>query len=201
MGKVFALSVLAMTAMTARCERSVLLGPLPEWSFADTEVSTNAHFAVGDREPSDMKFSLELQATASNNVQVVFGTDGDTDGELSAEEERLCVAWDCGQWVTRCGLAVVQDASDDGPFSYECAPATTNGVKRLDWWFHTAKNGSRRLTVLENGCDAPLTAGEIPLWVWDPSWDTVRLTVRGMAERGGSFRASVETVGTRIVIR
>lgn len=201
MGKVFVLFALVMTVMTGYCERSVLLGPLPDWSFADTEVSTNAHFAVGDGDSRDMRFSLELQATPSNNVQVAFGTDGDADGELSADEEGFCVAWDCGVWVTRRGLDGVKNAAEAGEPFYECAPATTNAIKRLDWWFHTTKTERRRLIVLENGCDAPLTADEIPPWIWDPAWNTVRLTVRGLGGRDGLFRASVETVGTRIVIR
>ena len=44
---------------------------------------------------------IELDATASNCVEVVFGADADGDGKLGVKEGELCVGWDCGEWFWR----------------------------------------------------------------------------------------------------
>ena len=59
---------------------------LPDSSFADTEVSTNFTFAVGGGSNRKLVFSLELQATPSNNVEVAIGCDANGDGRLSLNE-------------------------------------------------------------------------------------------------------------------
>ena len=52
---------------------AVEVGELPQSAFADTEVSTNVAFAVGAHANRKLVFTLELQATASNNVEVAIG--------------------------------------------------------------------------------------------------------------------------------
>ncbi len=46
------------------------------------------------------KFSvqIELDATPSNGVEVVFGRDVDGDGILSRTEEEMTVGYCCGEW-------------------------------------------------------------------------------------------------------
>ena len=46
-------------------------------------------------------FSLELEATPSNNVEVAIGHDADCDGHLSLDETALAVGYDCGEWFVR----------------------------------------------------------------------------------------------------
>ena len=70
----------------------------PEAEFADTEVSTNVAFAVGAHANRKLVFTLELQASPSNNVEVAIGCDADGDGHLSIEESDLTVGYDCGVW-------------------------------------------------------------------------------------------------------
>ena len=43
-------------------------------SYADAEAMTNVVFNVGDSDDRLFRLSLELNATADNNVSVVFGT-------------------------------------------------------------------------------------------------------------------------------
>ena len=74
---------------------------LPPSEFADTEVSTNFTFAVGEGGGRRLVFSLELEATPMNNVEVAIGDDADEDGLLSLDETALAVGYDCGEWFTR----------------------------------------------------------------------------------------------------
>ena len=80
---------------------AVELPVLPQSDFADTEVSTNFTFAVGGRSNRRLVFSLELQASPSNNMEVAIGCDADEDGQLSLDETALVVGYDCGEWFVR----------------------------------------------------------------------------------------------------
>ncbi|MGN0855301.1 MAG: hypothetical protein ACI4R9_07265 [Kiritimatiellia bacterium] len=173
--------------------RPVGLGPLPAWDCLDTEVSTNAAFAVVDPNNRYLTFELELYATPSNNVQVAFGRDADGDGVLSVFETALIVGWDCGEWVAL-GLRP-QDAVR--------SPAQTmNATKRLQWNLYEGNDIPRKLSAAENGTPIPHFDGVCPPnWFLDPGWDMVRLTVRGTDAPNESFRAQMIAPGTRITIR
>ena len=59
---------------------AVEVGGLPAWELADTEVSTNVPFAFPPVAARHFLLSLELAGTPSNNVQVAFGRDANTNG-------------------------------------------------------------------------------------------------------------------------
>ena len=92
------------SACAALC---VEVAALPDAAFADTEVSTNFTFGVGAVANRRLVFTLELQATPSNNVEVAIGCDADGDGHLSLDESGLTVGYDCGEWFV---LSAEKDA-------------------------------------------------------------------------------------------
>ena len=97
----------------------ISVGPLPAPDYADTEVSTNFVFSVGEGQSRSLVFTVELQATPSNNVEVAIGVDADEDGSLSVEESELCVGYDCGTWFVRSSsddAATTTDVADSGVF-------------------------------------------------------------------------------------
>ena len=97
----------------------VAVGPLPVSDYADTEVSTNFAFSVGDGQSRGIVFTVELQASPSNNVEVATGVDADKDGRLSVDESELCVGYDCGTWFVRSAsddAITTTDAADSGVF-------------------------------------------------------------------------------------
>ena len=65
----FCLSVIFMSASSFCVE----IPALPPSEYADTEVATNFSFAVGESGGCRLVFSLELQATPTNNVEVAIG--------------------------------------------------------------------------------------------------------------------------------
>jgi len=113
----------------------VAVGPLPAPEFADTEVSTNFVFSVGEGQNRSLVFTVELQATPSNNVEVAIGVDADEDGNLSLYESGLCVGYDCGTWFVR-------SASDD---AITTSDAAGSGVFR-----RTYRVRARRVNPLWN---------------------------------------------------
>ena len=74
---------------------------LPPSEFADTEVSTNMAFVVERPAMTRIEFTVALDATPTNNVEVAIGTDANGDGNLSVEESAYVYGYDCGTWFAR----------------------------------------------------------------------------------------------------
>ena len=96
--KTLVFSILALTAASAL---AVMVEPLPPSEYADTEISTNIAFVVDRTEMTRIEFTVALDATPTNNVEVAIGTDGNGDGNLSVEEAAYVFGWDCGRWFVR----------------------------------------------------------------------------------------------------
>jgi len=111
--------VLISVAFVAACVSGVEVPAIPPSEFADTEVSTNFTFAVGEGSNRRLVFSLELAASPTNNVEVAIGCDADEDGSLSLDEAALTVGYDCGEWLVRSaanGSVTYSDMADSGVF-------------------------------------------------------------------------------------
>ena len=80
---------------------AVTVEPLPQSEFADTEVSTNIAFAVERPAMTRIEFTVSLDATPTNNVEVAIGTDANSDGSLAVEESAYVFGYDCGTWFAR----------------------------------------------------------------------------------------------------
>ena len=80
----------------------VTVEPLPPSEYADTEASTNIPFEVSFDAMSRMNFSISLDASPSNCVEVSIGEDTNADGNLSPEEAAHTFGFDCGRWFKRC---------------------------------------------------------------------------------------------------
>ena len=98
----FAVPVLfVLFSFSAFAAAWVVVPQLPEAMRPLAEVETNVAFSVGAPCDNLWKLSIELDASTSNCVEVVLGTDADEDGELGVDEGELCIGWDCGEWFWR----------------------------------------------------------------------------------------------------
>ena len=95
------MKLLAMVLIFPVAALAVTVEPLPPSEFADTEVSTNIAFAVDRSMMTRIEFTVALDATPTNNVEVAIGTDGNGDGNLGVEEAAYVFGWDCGRWFKR----------------------------------------------------------------------------------------------------
>ena len=112
-------SVCLFAVLVQACSFAVEVPALPPSEYADTEVSTNFAFAVGEGSGCRLVFSLELEATPTNNVEVAIGHDADCDGRLSLDETALTVGYDCGEWFVRSAAndsVTYSDAAVSGTF-------------------------------------------------------------------------------------
>ena len=177
---------------------AVEVGGLPAWEFADTEVSTNVPFAFPEMGAKHFLLSIELAGTPSNNVQVAFGRDSNTNGVLEIEETGMTLGWDCGRWRAREGLA----SEERGMREWFAETVTTNEVKTLDVDVEIFREGGRQIGSAENGMTVEWDgADELPRVMYDNSWNTLRLTVRGVDRADESLRALVKFEGLLIFIR
>ena len=130
----------------------VTVETLPQSEYADTEVSTNIPFEVSFDAMSRMNFSISLDASPTNCIEVAIGTDANGDGVLSLDETDQTFGYNCGMWFQR---NLIDDREDRLP-----APVAEDGdgTVRTEKTFVLKK---RRL---------------------DESWDLVKVTRRGKAE-------------------
>ena len=150
-------------------------------------------FAFACQGVNNFEFDLCLAGTPSNSVQLAFGRDADADGVLSADETDMAVGWDCGEWRIACFTNGEVLAS---------APATTNLVKDFKWSLRIRRGRPRRLDLAENGEPVFVErAGASEPWFYDPSWDLLRLTVRGVDAAQESARVSLGIAGFAIGVR
>ena len=91
----------------------VTVSALPQSEYADTEVSTNIAFAVERPAMTRIEFTVALDATPTNNVEVAIRTDTNSDGNLAVEEAAYVFGYDCGAWFAR-------SAGLEGLGSLEC---------------------------------------------------------------------------------
>ena len=95
------MKLLAMIPLLPMAALAVTVEPLPTSEFADTEVSTNIFFVVDRSMMTRIEFTVALDVTPTNNVEVAIGTDGNGDGNLSVEESAYVFGYDCCSWFCR----------------------------------------------------------------------------------------------------
>lgn len=183
--------LIGCVAAAAANAATVCPGQLPRGEYADTEATTNVPFAFGPQGARNFQFELSLAGTPSNNVQLAFGRDADSDGVLAAGETGMTFAWDCGGWrIANCETGDV----------FASEPATTNYVKSLSWDLLLRRGRLRRLAVSENG-EALFPGLALGPWMYSPEWDTLRITVRGVDAPEENVRVGMEISGLRIRMR
>lgn len=161
--------------------------------YADTESTTNVPFTFGQLGARNFQFELSLAATPSNNVQLAFGRDADSDGILSLEETDMSFGWDCGGW---------RIANGETGEVLSSAVATTNCVKALCWDLLLRRGRPRRLAVSENGFAVFAECSGAPApWFFSPEWDMLRLTVRGVDAPQESVGVGLKISGYKINLR
>ena len=158
-------------------------------SYADTESTTNVVFNAGDTDDRIFRLSLELNATADNNVSVVFGTDANANGVLDREEADAVVGWDSGAWFYR-----------DRVTGAETHTARVDGRRRLNWEL-TLNPRKAAKSVRAADADGVVFSGAIPAAMFNPDWNLMQVTVRGLTEPNGIVVNQVLGWGFNVILR
>ena len=101
------LVVCATIGIIARATDCPLTTPPPS-SYPDTESSVNVAVTNWPSLGRRVKLTLSANFTPSNCVQIAFGQDSDSDGDLAPEETHLILGVDCGEPFARWEVVVLQ---------------------------------------------------------------------------------------------
>ena len=164
---------------------------LPPVAHADTETVTNVPFAAWERGLRAFRFDLAFTGTASNNVEMAFGTDADGDGALSDGEIDVRAGWDCGERFIANNVTDERAAEDApaGAHAFSCVCETHSSGRIVN--VACTDNGRMVFTGL---------AAARPAWLHSPGWNMVRLVGRGENVRSGE-RFSVKTTPSGLLFR
>ena len=181
------MKLLAMVLSLPVAAFGVTVEPLPPSGFADTEVSTNIAFVVDRSAMSRIEFTVALDATPTNNVEVAIGTDENGDGNLSVEEAAYAFGYDCGKWFVRDQVKVRGEGEQWNLSSYSagqpeqesnilCSPSPST----FTYSSHTFILKTRKL---------------------DAAWDTVKVTRRGCGAVCELVKAEGRKPGFKLEVR
>ena len=164
---------------------------MPPPEYDDCEVITNCVFDASRGDAKMFAVQIELDATPSNGVEVVFGRDADGDGLLSRTEETMSVGYDCGEW--KVANLVTGDM-------VSCAG--TPGYAALNWKLRLNRNRTRRsLAATVNGQPTFSQLVTPPPFLFDPTWNAAKVIRRGQSDPNLSVECSVDDIPLVIRLR
>ena len=160
---------------------------LPPVANADPETVPNVAFTAWEEGLRDFRVDLEFTGTASNNVEMAFGTDVDGNGELSDGEVAVLAGWDCGE------LFIANNATDE-----RVTEAATDGAHIFSCVCEMRSTGRIVNVACTNDSSSVFLdlAAAKPAWLHSLDWNMVRLTGRGENVRVGErFSAKITPSG------
>ena len=180
-----------MTLATTLLAAALVMPSMPPLEYDDCEVVTNCVFDTSRGDAKMFALKIELDATSSNGVEVVFGRDADGDGLLSRTEETMSVGYDCGEWK------VVNLVSGD-----KFSSAGTSGRTALDWKLRLNGNRTpRSLAVTVNGQSAFTQLVTPPPFLFDSTWNAAKIIQRGQSDPNLQVVCSVDNIPLVIRLR
>ena len=117
------LVVCATIGIIARAIGCPLTTPPPS-SYPDTECSVNVAVTNWPSLGRRVKLTLSANFTPSNCVQIAFGQDSDSDGDLAPEETHLILGVDCGEPFARWEVVVGSRSPTVEWSNFLCTPTT-----------------------------------------------------------------------------
>ena len=164
-----ALSVIALCALSfsALAAGRVVVPQLPPSPYDDTEMSTNVQFSAGSDAARLFWLFLSVDATPTNTLQLAFGHDGDSDGILDLQETEFLLGWKRGEWFFRDKTAEAESVAEP-----------RSGQRRLEWSVSLDRAlAPRDLAATDGGASLGF---HVSPGMFSPSWNLMRVTVRGM---------------------
>ena len=179
--------LLAVTIPFAASARTIVVPTQPVSPYADTEVSTNCvlHRSRIDARTFDVHFQFE--GTPTNNLEVAFGRDSNTNGVLDVQEIDTVYGWRGGRYFIEnvrawerietvaatnalCGVIDIHLENDA-----ELVPRRFTATCGI-----SPEQSEPRQRSLE-GCEAAFTQFATPSpWLFRRDWTLMKVTRRGV---------------------
>ena len=181
--------VLSMVASFAMSSPIAINAPEPS-EYVDSEAATNIVFYAGNEWSRTFNLAIELnQATTSNNIEVAFGTDANTNNVLDRVEVDAIIGWDSGAWFYQDRRA--------GVFESELSDGGTTALdSRLTL---DSRRNAKSLVATVDGDN--VFTNTIPATMFSHEWNLMRVTTRGLIDPRGIVVAQLSGWGFRIHVR
>ena len=190
----FFLIVLAIVAADVSHAVEFTVTQMPVSPFADTEVSTNMVINKVDISYVDLKFTL--CGTPTNDLEMAFGTDANTNGVLDADEVETRFGWRGGRYF-------IENALTCESFDSDAIAGSQNLSVELHLDIRSSPQQVRRIVVA--GVNASAFAGILserpPAWLWRREWNMMRMTRRGMEPLSDWLYYKASNLGFAIRLR
>ena len=174
--------------------QAVVVPPQPVSPYADTEVSTNMPINRADISYSDLKFRFD--GTPTNNLELAFGTDANTNGVLEAEEVGARFGWRAGRYF-------IENTLTGDMFDGEALNSSQSFSVDLHLEVRYSSQQVRKVAV--SGVNAAefgaLATTVPPAWIWRREWNLMRATRRGMEPPSDWIEYSASHRGFAIRLR
>lgn len=166
------LTILVAAAGMLASARTVAVPTMSVSPYADTEVPTNVAINKAQISYSDLEF--HFSGTPTNNLELAFGTDVNTNGVLDAEEVETRFGWRSGRYF-------IENALTWERFVSEPASGAQNLSVEMHLDIRYALQQVKRVNV--TGTNASAFGGILserpPAWIWRREWNLMRVTRRG----------------------
>lgn len=163
---------LAVAMPFAALARTILVPTQPVSPYLDTEVSTNVPINKADISYSDLNFRFD--GTPTNNLELAFGTDANTNGVLDAEEVGARFGWRAGRYF-------IENAQTGDVFDGDAL--NTSQSFSVDMHLEVRYSSQQVRKVVVSGVNAAefgaLVTNVPPAWIWRREWNMMRATRRG----------------------
>lgn len=167
---------------------------MPVSPFADSEVSTNMAINRSGISYSDLEFRFD--GTPTNNLELAFGTDVNTNGVLEAEEVDTRFGWRGGRYF-------IENARTWERYDADSAAGSQYLSINLHLELRYDQQQVRRMDVSEASAAAfgGILTNRPPAWIWRREWDLMRVTRRGTEPPSDWFYYKAGSRGFSIRLR
>ncbi len=188
------LTVLVAAAGMQASAWMVNVPSMPVSPFADTEVSTNMSINRADISYSDLNFHFD--GTPTNNLELAFGTDVNTNGVLEAEEVGARFGWRAGRYF-------IENMLTGDMFDGEALNSSQSFSVNLHLEVRYSSQQVRKVVVAGvNAAEFGALATNVPpAWIWRREWNLMRATRRGMEPQSDWIDYSASHRGFAIRLR
>ena len=182
-------------AVSAAFARQIVIPTLPVSPFADTEVSTNVVIHGSRTDVRDVQIHIQLEGTPTNNLEVAFGCDANTNGVLDVSEIETVYGWRGGRYF-------IENVRAWDRIETPAAATAPCGV--IDIQIQNNKHFAPRHFAATCGGEtafATLSTTPPPAWLFRNEWNMVRVVRRGAGTPSEWVRCDVRHNSFAIKVR
>ena len=189
------LLVVGIFFMAAAFAKQIIIQTQPVSPFADTEVSTNVVIHESRTDVRNVQIHFQLEGTPTNNLEIAFGCDTNTNGVLDVSEIETVYGWRGGRYF-------IENVRAWERIETPAAASALCGV--IDIQLQHDKHFVPKSFAATCGGEsvfAGLSTMPPPAWLFKREWNIVRVVRRGVGTPSERVRCDVRHNSFAIKVR